>query len=250
MIRPILLLGAFVALLGCTVVPIGPSTSATTEPERAEQVVVLVGTVGAMTLVAPGQGGRLRRLDGVGLPPDAASLSGSGATLLVTTLAGRIVLGMAAPGTDRAGFLSGLAWSPALGDLGASRPLRAFGSLEPAPAAGGAAGTDARRVAFVEGDPGSGAAGRLVVETLAGVEVQQFDLRRAAEGAPAWLPDGRVVVVVRDQADRPVAQLVDPASGRLASVGRRRSSRSRSAGQPWPRSVMTTPSGSALSRGG
>jgi hypothetical protein len=218
-IRPVLFLAASIALVACTVVPYGSATGATTEPQRAEQVVVLVGTVGAMTLMAPGQRGSLRPLGGVGLPPDAAWLSGGGSTLLVTTLAGRTVLGMAIPGASGAGSLGGLAWSPAPGDLGASHRLRAFGSLEPEPAAGSATGIDARPVAFVEGDPGSGAAGRLVVGTLAGVEARQFDLRRAAESAPAWLPDGRIVVVVRDQADRPVAQLVDPGNGRLASVG-------------------------------
>ena len=218
MIRPILLL-ASLALVGCTVVPTVPSAGGTTAPERADRVVALVGHVGAMSLVTADPGGSLRPLDEAGLPPDAAWLSSSGGLLLATTLAGRIVLGATGPGIGSAGSRGGIAWSPALGDLGGNHPERAFGSLEPAavPAAGGRPTT--RRVAFVEGDPGSGAAARLIVETLAGTEVRPIDLPRAAESAPAWLPDGRIVIVVRDQADRPMALLADPASGRLASTG-------------------------------
>ena len=57
------------------------------------------------------------------------------------------------------------------------------------------------------------------METLAGTEVRPIGLPRAAESAPAWLPDGRLVIVVRDQTDRPLALLADPASGRVAWAG-------------------------------
>lgn len=217
MIRPVLLLSS-VALIGCAVVPSVPSTGGTTAPERADRVVALVGRVGAMALLAPGPGG-LRPLDGAGLPPDAAWLSGGGALLLATTLDGRIMQGVAASGTGSAGAPGAFAWGPASGDLGGNQLERAFASLEPVtePAAGGRPA--ARRIAFVEGDPGSGAAGRLIVETLAGTEVRPIGLPRAAESAPAWLPDGRLVIVVRDQTDRPLALLADPASGRVAWAG-------------------------------
>jgi hypothetical protein len=215
-IRPVLLL-ANIVLIGCTVVPTLPPTGATTAPERADRVVALVGSVGAMSLVTPGPGASLRPLDDAGLPTDAAWLSSSGGMLLATTLVGRTVLGATAPGTGGAGSPGGIAWSPAPGDLGGNHQERAFGSLEPVPAAGGRPA--ARRVAFVEGDPGSGAPGLLIVETLTGTEVRPIELPRAAESAPAWLPDGRIVVVVRDQADWPVALIADPASGRVAAAG-------------------------------
>jgi hypothetical protein len=65
----------------------------------------------------------------------------------------------------------------------------------------------------VEGDPGSGAPGRLVVETLAGAVVRWYGLARTAESAPAWLPHGRIVVVIRNQADAPAALILDPSTG-------------------------------------
>ncbi|HZL32612.1 MAG TPA: hypothetical protein VFC81_01390, partial [Verrucomicrobiae bacterium] len=211
MIRPVLLL-ASVALIGCTVVPSVPSTGGTTAPERADRVVALVGRVGAMALLAPGPGG-LRPLDGAGLPPDAAWLSGGGALLLATTLDGRIMQGVAASGPGSAGAPGGFAWDPASGDLGGNHLERAFASLEPVtePAAPepGSPSTNAMRRA----------AGRLIVETLAGTEIRPIGLPRAAESAPAWLPDGRLVIVVRDQTDRPMALLADPASGRVAWAG-------------------------------
>ncbi len=204
------ILGMSLALAGCTAVPMvlttpgdtsGPLASATTIPRRSDQVVALVGAVGAMRpfrLAAEGTG---QPLGGPGLPLDAAWLSGDAATLLVTTLTGGIVLGSAAPN----GVLS---WNQAPGTLGGSHPTRAFGSLGPAPARPGE-----EQLALVEGDPGSGGRGRLVVATLAGTAVVQVGLARPAESAPAWLPDGRIVVVIRDQSDASTAVIFDPSTG-------------------------------------
>lgn len=217
MIRAVvrLFLGASLALTGCTSVPpvpigtIGSSPVATAVPRRADQLVALVGTVGAMTLMAAAPDGTLRPLGGTGLPADAAWLSSDGSTLLVSTLAGGIVLD-----TARSGQVP--AWGPGLGDLAGSHPLRAFGSLQPVSGRGGAARRETPHVALVEGDPGSGGPGRLIVESLVGTLILRRDLTAAAEGAPAWLPDGRIVVVVRNQADVAGALILDPSNGQLS----------------------------------
>ena len=165
------------------------------------RVVALVGTVGAMVLVtADVDGGSLEPIDRVTLPPDAAWLSGDGAAFVVTTLDGRILVGS----------LTELAAGP--GDLGQSHPFRAFASLE------SRSTTGLRRLAFVEGDPGSGGPGRLTVATLDGIEILAVPLPRPAESAPAWLPDGRLAVVGRDRADRPEILLVDPQTGRITTL--------------------------------
>jgi hypothetical protein len=200
-------LGVLAALAGCLG---GPPTSlppSAPAPTGAERLVALAGSVGAMSLVAPGRGsgGGLVPVKATGLPLDAAWLSGSGSELLVTTLGGEVLLNQG-PGLS--------AWVPAPGDLGGGHRLRAFGTLEPAPPAP-VAGGRTPRVAVVEGDPGSGGPGRLVIETAAGVVVGQFSLGSVPESAPCWLPDGRVAVVVRDDRDQPTVRLLDPTSGRI-----------------------------------
>jgi hypothetical protein len=107
------------------------------------------------------------------------------------------------------------AWVPAPGDLGGGHRSRAFGSLEPVAPAPASAGR-LPRVAVVEGDPGLGGPGRLVIETAAGVVVGQVSLASVPESAPGWLPDGRVAVVVRDGRDQPTVRLADPTSGRIS----------------------------------
>ncbi len=210
MIRAVLL-ATVAALLGaCGVVQTPPtlaSPSATATPRRADRLVALVGTVGAMRLVLAAPAGLLQPLAGPGLPPDAAWLSGGGQVLLATTLAGRALVGSAAPGGSGHGSVE-LRWQPALAGLGDAHPGRSFGVTEP----GGS------RLAFVDGDPGSGGHGRLVVAGGAGLEIRRFELPRPAEGAPAWLPDGRIVIVTRDAADQPAALIADPATGQLAPV--------------------------------
>jgi hypothetical protein len=225
-IRALFLLGASALSAGCAALPPVPSAGATAASGGVGRVIALTGTVGAMSLMAGGTNGGLQPMNAAGLPSDAAWLSGDGATIVVTTLAGRILIGLASGGGGGSGASPGwIAAKPAPGDLGGNHPLRAFGSLQPVPAAGsapvsGAApGIDTRRVAFVEGDPGSGSTGRLVIETLSGAQVRHYVLPRAAESAPAWLADGRMAVVARDQNDRPVALIVDPATGRIAPVG-------------------------------
>jgi hypothetical protein len=52
-----------------------------------------------------------------------------------------------------------------------------------------------------------------VVETLEGAIVRTVPLPTAAESPPAWLPDGRIAVIVRNQDDAPETLLVD-ADGR------------------------------------
>ncbi len=201
MIRGLVLtVGTAALLAGCGAVPTGSSPS--TSPETTgsavpgpERLVAIVGTVGAMFPVTPGSDGRLDRVAGTGLPPDAAWLSGDGSRLVATTLAGQALIGDSAS-----------QFQAAPGDLGSGHPARMFGSLGP------------RRVAFVEGDPGSGGPGHLVLATLDGAAVQSFALPTPAEGPPAWLPDGRIVVVVRDREDRPLTLLVDPATGRVATL--------------------------------
>lgn len=42
---------------------------------------------------------------------------------------------------------------------------------------------------------------------------------QAAEAAPAWLPDGRIVLVARDDRDQPQATIVDPATGARTLAG-------------------------------
>ncbi len=165
-----------------------------------EQMVALVGTVGAMALVAAGPAGSLETVGGSAAPPDAAWLSGDGSTFVLTTLDGRILIGA----------LAGLAAAP--GDLGEPHPLRAFASLEPGSTA------DGRRLAFVDGDPGSGDTGRLTVTTLDGIEIRTVVLPRPAESPPAWLADGRIAVASRDRVDRPETLLVDPATGRISPL--------------------------------
>jgi len=161
-----------------------------------------------MELVSANADGSLAAVAGLAVPPDAAWLSGDGSTFVLTTLDGRILVG--GP-TDLA---------PAPGDLGQPHPLRAFGSIQAPSRAGGSSG-GGRRLAFVEGDPGSGEPGRITVVTLDGREVRSTTLPRPAEGPPAWLPDARLAVVCRDQADRPMTLLVDPGTGRIATINGR-----------------------------
>jgi len=204
------ILGLSVVLAGCTAVPFvpttpvdasGPVASATAIPGRADQVVALVGTVGALRPVRLAPDGAMQALEDSGLPLDAAWLSGGGTSLVVTTLTGAIVLGNLTAN-------DGVSWGPAPGTLGDSHPTRAFGSLQPAPV-----GPGAGQLALVEGDPGSGGPGRLVVATLAGTLMTQHDLVSPTESAPAWLPDGRIVLVIRDQSDAPTAVIFDPRTG-------------------------------------
>jgi hypothetical protein len=203
-------------LIGCAIAPpIRPSGAVEIQGSTVG-VIALVGTVGAMSLVDGDASGSLQPMGDAGLPPDAAWLSSDGRTLLVTTLAGGTMVGAASgPGAGSAGSSGRIAWSPASGDLAGTHPLRAFGSLWPAPAPGLAPGTDPVQIAFDEGDPGSGGAGRIVIETVTGTEVQRFDLPRAAESPAAWLPDGRIVVIVRDRTDSSVALVLDPRTGRV-----------------------------------
>jgi hypothetical protein len=200
------ILGVLAAVVGCLGGP--PRTSQPTLAlAGAERIVALAGSVGAMSLVAPGQdSGGVVLVEATGLPLDAAWLSGSGSELLATTLGGEVLLNRG-PGLN--------AWVPAQGDLGGGHRSRAFGSLEPAAPAPASAGR-IPRVAVIEGDPGAGGPGRLVIETAAGVVVGQVSLASAPESAPGWLPDGRVAVVVRDGRDQPTVRLVDPTSGRIS----------------------------------
>lgn len=198
-------LGAILAVGGCANVP---RASAQVDPSAsvgAERVVALAGSVGAMSLVAPNvaSGGSLVPFGGTGLPPDAAWLSGDGSTLLATTLRGGVLLNQA---------LGSEAWVAASGDLAGSHPSRGFGSLELASTAGDSL-PGVRRVALLEGDPGSGGPGRLIVETLAGTQVCGFGLPSPADSPPSWLPNGRIAVVVRDRRDQPGVVLIDPATG-------------------------------------
>ena len=215
MIGRFVLIGTVVLVAGCAAVPsrTGPSplasqrASPVTSPSArsGQRVVALVGTVGAMALLAPGTEGRdLEAVDGAAVPPNAAWLSGDGSTFVLTTLDGRIVVG----------GLTELGLEP--GDLGEPHALREFGSLEPELAAGTTTG--ARRLAFGEGDPGSGGPGRITVMALDGRVIRRIILPRAAESPPAWLPDGRFAVVSRDSTDRPETLLVDPATGRIETL--------------------------------
>jgi hypothetical protein len=200
------ILGVLAAVVGCLS---GPPRTPPSIPAWAgdERIVALTGSVGAMSLVAPGRdsGGGLVPVESTGLPLDAAWLSGSGSELLVTTLRGEVLLNQG-PGLN--------AWVPAPGDLGGGHRSRAFGSLEPAEPAPASAGR-IPRVAVVEGDPGLGGPGRLVIETAAGVVLSKVNLPSVPESAPGWLPDGRVAVVVRDGRDQPSVRLLDPTSGRM-----------------------------------
>lgn len=203
--RLALILGVAGILAGCAPGPTGApgATGSTLIPRTSapptERLVVLAGTVGAMTLVTPNASGELTAQAGgsaSGLPASAVWLSSDGSQLLATILDGRASLG---PPDSPA---SSIAWRAPPGDLSEPHPLRAFGSLGPN-----------GRVAFVEGDPGAGTPGRLVVELLEGSAMRAIPLPTAAESSPAWLPDGRIAVIVRDQADEPETLLVD-ADGR------------------------------------
>jgi hypothetical protein len=200
-------LGALATLIlsACAALPVGfggpspgQSDAQTTSPVRAEALVVLAGRVGAMRLGtadtrAPDRG--LGFVDAPGLPPTAAWLSTGGTTLAATTLAGMTLVST-----------HGFAWQPAPGELGRAHPWRAFGSIDP--------GAD--EIASIEGEPGSGQPGRLVVASLDGGSIATIAIAQAAESAPAWLPDGRVVLVVRDSSDRPRPLIAELATGRLA----------------------------------
>jgi hypothetical protein len=221
-IRPLLaLLGVAGIVAGCAQGPSGtpssPPSSPPTNPPSipagvgtgirasatpdAERVVVLAGTVGAMTLVTSDPGGRLTG-EGTGppsgLPPSGAWLSGDGSALLLTTLDGRAFLGGAGPP---------IGWQPGPGDLSEPHPLRAFGSIGPD-----------GQAAFIEGDPGAGTTGRLVVESALGSVIRVVPLPTAAEGPPAWLPDGRIALIARDRTDVPETLLVE-SGGRTQGLG-------------------------------
>jgi hypothetical protein len=198
-------LGTILAVGGCADVPKASSQVDPSASVSAERVVALAGSVGAMSLVAPNaaSGGSLVPFGATGLPPDAAWLSGDGSTQLTTTLGGGVLLNQG---------LGSEAWVAAAGDLAGSHPSRGFGSLELASTAGDSA-PGVRRVALLEGDPGSGGPGRLIVETLAGTEVRGFGLPSAGDSPPSWLPDGRIAVVVRGRLDQPEVVLIDPATG-------------------------------------
>ena len=208
MIRCLLVvLGVAGTLAGCAPGPTGTPLASRLAPPPTERIVVLAGTVGAMTLVAPDSAGTFRAVTDAngsapGIPANAAWLSSDGSQLLATTLDGRALLGT--PDMASSSGTPGLSvmWRAGSGDLAEPHPLRAFGSL----------GSGAQ-VAFVEGDPGAGTPGRLVVETLEGSTVRTIALPLAAESPPAWLPDGRIAVIVRDQGDEPETLLVD-ADGR------------------------------------
>ena len=216
MIRAVrwLLLWVSLSLAGCAALPVSPNLPAsgsavapgspadsTSQPRRADQAIALVGTVGSMHLMSLAPDGSLRPLAASRLPGEAAWLSVDGSSLVVTTLSGGTYLGTS--GTS--GTSGGLDWRPAPGDLAGPHLQRAFGSLQ------------AGLVALAEGDPSSGAPGQLVVASLAGAVIARHVLPRAAESAPAWLPDGRIVVVVRDTSDAPTTLIFNPADGRLVA---------------------------------
>ena len=203
-----LILGVAGIIAGCAPGPSGTtgtsgSTGSTPIPRTTapstEQLVVLAGTVGAMTVVTPNAAGQLAVQAGgsaTGLPASVVWLSSDGSQLLATTLDGRAALGSPdSPGSP-------IDWRAPPGDLSGPHPLRAFGSL-------GRNG----QVAFVEGDPGAGTPGRLVVETLEGSAVRTVPLPTAPESPPTSLPDGRIAVIVRNDDDQPETLLVD-ADGR------------------------------------
>ncbi len=212
MIRVLLAaVGALALAGGCQGEPPGSVTPSGSGPAGADRIVAIAGTVGAMSLVAasPTGASRLVPIQTAGWPPDAAWLSGAGPDLVVTTLRGA-TFGSRGPDPT--------SWVAMSGDLGGGQPSRAFGSLEPvAPGAG--AGGETGRIAVVEGDPGSGGPGRLIVETLAGLVLRRFNLPAVPESAPCWLPDGRIAVVLRDARDQPTTELLDPASGRTSTFG-------------------------------
>jgi hypothetical protein len=217
--RLVPIIGAVVLVAGCAAVPTrvrpsplgrpvaGPPASpvASTSVAGHEWLIALVGTVGSMELVSANADGRLAAGTGSAVPPNAAWLSSDGSTFVLTTLDGRTLVG------------SPTHLAPAPGDLGEPHPARAFGSIE-APSTAGSSSSGGRRLAFVEGDPGSGLPGRITVVMLVGRKVRTATLPRPAEGPPGWLPDGRLAVVSRDQADRPVTLLVDPGTGRIATI--------------------------------
>jgi hypothetical protein len=212
------IIGAVALVAGCAAVPTraspGPLASPVASPiaspgtsapdASGDRVVALVGTVEAMSLVAAEPGRSLQAFDGSAVPPDAAWLSGDGSTFVLTTLDGRF----------RIGGLNELA--PASGSLAGPHPFRAFGSLGPVSTAGSTTGR--RPLAFVEGDPGSGSPGRVIVVTLDGLQIRVIALPKPAESPPAWLPDGRIAVVSRDRVDRPETLLVDPTTGRTTTL--------------------------------
>ncbi len=219
--RGVLLVGLGLGLVCAACAPQGPVPSTTPiippastgppatggSPPRFPELVALVGTVGAMHLVRAGLDDRLDAA-APGAPADAAWLSSDGSALVITGLDGRLDLGQATPAGEP------ITWAPMPGDPGTTHPTRAFGTIEPAPAStAGEVDQLDRRVAVVEGDPGSGEPGRLVVVRLAGGSSQVLPLPTPAESAPAWLPDGRVVVIVRDRTDRPSTLLVNPSTG-------------------------------------
>ncbi len=211
MIRVVLAVFGAVLVAGCLGRPPGSVAPSAGPSAGAERIVALAGSVGAMSLVASGRdsGVGLIPVRATGLPPDAAWLSGDGSAFLATALGGEALLSRG-PGLT--------AWVSAPGDLGGRHRSRAFGSLEPAPSAG-VSGGPIGRVAVVEGDPGSGGPGRLIVETPAGIVVRQFSLASTPESTPCWLPDGRIAVAVRDRRDQPTIELLDPASGRISPLG-------------------------------
>ena len=195
----VLSLGACAALpIEIAATPASQSPASTAGPVPSPQLVVLVGRVGAMRLGTAdprASAGGVTLVDAPGLPPTAAWLSSAGTTLVATTLDGVVLVST-----------EGWTWHRAFGDLGSIHETRAFGSIEPV-------GQD---IASIEGDPGSGESGQLWVTAFDGTEKGSIPLDQPAESAPAWLPDGRIVVVVRDSSDRPRPFIADPVTRRLA----------------------------------
>ncbi|HLY15115.1 MAG TPA: hypothetical protein VKR24_12260, partial [Candidatus Limnocylindrales bacterium] len=191
--RLALVLGVVAGLAaGCAPGPTRSPAPASTVPVRPEQVVALAGTVGSMRLFAATAAGQLAPDNDdatAGLPLNAAWLSSDRSVLLATTLDGRALTGSPGPPP---------VWHAGPGDLSGPEPKRAFGSLGPD-----------GRVAFVVGEPGAGTPGRLVIESPAGTVDTAVPLPSAAESAAAWLPDGRIAVIVRGQDDEPETLLVD-----------------------------------------
>lgn len=156
-------------LAGCAALPVaspgrspGQSAGRTASPAPAEELVVLAGQVGAMRLgtADPRAADRgVSFVEAPGLPPTTAWLSSGGTTLAATTLAGATLVST-----------HGLSWQPAPGDLGRALPFRAFGSIDP--------GAD--EIASVEGEPGSGRPGRLVVASLDNRLIATIALAQAA----------------------------------------------------------------------
>ncbi len=187
--------------------PADPSETAPSPAPSLSEAGRSLPLAGLVTLAGRPGATRLERWDDAGLrhevqspSPDAAWISAApNGTLLVTLRDGRAFVGHELdPG----------AWRELGPTVLRGRPVAiAFGTLDPS----------GRQAAFLAAEPGRAGSVLVIVIGLAASRDTVVATAGEIEGAaPAWLPDGRLALPLRDRSDRPRLVILDPGSGRSA----------------------------------